>query len=233
MFKIDLHVHTALGGDSILKPHELVSRARQVGLDAVCVTEHHSSFLSDPLKKISTETGFPVFQGLEYRAMEGHLLIFGLKIGQSDLLKGLPMQWTIDWVQKRGGVAVPAHPYQRDTLNGFLGDKVLEIEHIIALEALNASLSARENHLALKAANLLGIKGIGGSDAHGPSVLGRAYTLFPDLIRTEEELVQALRSGEYAPCWNDPFYGTDRPDHWQDQEHYRIQFDGPVIIPIR
>ncbi len=217
MFKIDMHVHTALGGDSILKPQELVSRARQVGLDALCVTEHHSSFLSDPLKKISLETGFPIFQGLEYRAMEGHLLIFGLKISQSDLLRGLPMQWTIDWVHKRGGVAVPAHPYQKDTLNGFLGDKVLGIEHLLALEALNASLSAEENQLALGAANRLGIKGIGGSDAHGPSVLGRAYTLFAETIHSEKELVQALRNGRYIPCWNDAFYEAHRPDHWQDR----------------
>lgn len=217
MFKIDLHVHTALGGDSLLKPDELVSRARQVGLDAVCVTEHHSSFLSDPLKKISLETGFPIFQGLEYRAREGHLLIFGLKISQSDLLRGLPMQWTVDWVHKRDGVAVPAHPYQKDTLNGFLGDKVLEIEHLLALEALNASLSAGENHLALRAANHLGIKGIGGSDAHGPSVLGRAYTLFQETIHSEEELVQTLRSGRYIPCWNDVHYRNDRSNHWTDQ----------------
>ena len=130
MFKIDLHIHTALGGDSIIKPGELISRSRQVGLDAVCVTEHHSYFLSDPFKKISAETGFPVFQGLEYRAMEGHVLIFGVRIGEADLLKGMPMQWAVDWVHKRGGVAIPAHPYQKHNFNGFLGDKVLEIKHL-------------------------------------------------------------------------------------------------------
>jgi predicted metal-dependent phosphoesterase TrpH len=217
MFKIDLHVHTALGGDSIIKPEELISRSRQVGLDAVCVTEHHSYFLSDPFRKISAETGFPVFQGLEYRAMEGHVLIFGVRIGEADLLKGMPMQWAVDWVHKRGGVAIPAHPYQKHNFNGFLGDKVLEIKHLFALEALNASLSFQENHRALKAATRLGIKSIGGSDAHGPSVLGRAYTLFQETIRSEEKLTQALRGGNFIPCWNDEFYQTGRSDHWLDQ----------------
>ena len=211
-----MHVHTALGGDSIIKPEELISRSRQVGLDAVCVTEHHSYFLSDPFKKISAETGFPVFQGLEYRAMEGHVLIFGVRIGEADLLKGMPMQWAVDWVHKRGGVAIPAHPYQKHNFNGFLGDKVLEIKHLFALEALNASLSSQENHRALKAATRLGIKGIGGSDAHGPSVLGRAYTLFQETIRSEKELIQALRGGNFIPCWNDEFYQTGRSDHWMD-----------------
>ena len=218
MFKIDLHVHTALGGDSIIKPEELIPRCREVGLDAVCVTEHHSSFLSSPLKRLGLKSGFPIFQGLEYRAMEGHLLIFGVKVGEADLLKGMPMQWAADWVHKRGGVAIPAHPYQKHNFNGFLGDKVLKMKHLLALEILNASLSARENQMALEAAVQLGIKGIGGSDAHGPMVLGRAYTLFPKPIRSEEELVEALCTGDYQPCWNDAHYETGRADHWIEPE---------------
>ena len=82
------------------------------------------------------------------------------------------------------------------------------------MEALNASLSSQENHLAAKAARHLNIHSIGGSDAHGPSVLGRAYTLFPTRIRTEEELVQALRNGGYIPRWNDDFYTAEHLDHW-------------------
>ncbi|HMK64922.1 MAG TPA: PHP domain-containing protein [Thermodesulfobacteriota bacterium] len=216
MFKIDLHVHTALGGDSIIKPEELIPGCRQVGLDAVCVTEHHSFFLSSPLKKLGVKTGFPVLQGLEYRAMEGHLLIYGLKVGEADLIKGMPMQWVVDWAHKRGGVAVPAHPYQKHNFNGYLGEKVLAIQNLTALETLNASLLAVENQQAREAALRLGIKAIGGSDAHGPTVLGRAYTLFFEPIRTEAELVQALRSGNYQPSWNNEFYPDERLRHWPE-----------------
>ncbi len=42
MFKIDLHIHTRLGGDSLIELQDLVERARKVGLDAVCITEHRS-----------------------------------------------------------------------------------------------------------------------------------------------------------------------------------------------
>ena len=161
MFKIDLHVHTIFGGDSIIKPDELVSRSRQVGLDAVCVTEHHSYFLSDPFKKISLETGFPIFHGLEYRAQEGHLLIFGMKVEEEDLPPRLPMQWTVNWVQQRGGLAIPAHPFQNGTVSGFPGDRILQIKDLLALEALNASLSTEENQMAVKAAIRMGIKEIG------------------------------------------------------------------------
>jgi hypothetical protein len=126
------------------------------------------------------------------------------------------MQWAVDWVHKRGGVAVPAHPYQKHNFNGYLGDKVLQINQLVALEALNASLQATENQMACQAALQLGIRGIGGSDAHGPTVLGRAYTLFDHPIESEADLVQALLAGQYRPCWNDDYYENERSNHWAE-----------------
>jgi len=216
MFKIDLHVHTVLGGDSLIQPDQLVPRCREVGLDAVCITEHHSYFLSDPFKDISRATGFPIFQGLEYRAVEGHLLLYGVKVEPEEMPSGLPMQWVVDWTQKRGGVAIPAHPYQGGMVNGFPGDQVLALKGLYALEMLNGALSSRRNLLAAKAAAQLGINGTAGSDAHGLSVLGRAYTLFQTSIFSEEELVKALRNARYTPCWNDDTYEAERSSHWTD-----------------
>lgn len=202
MFKIDLHIHTTLGGDSLIQPQQLVDQARGVGLDAVCVTEHHSYFLSEPLEEVSRNSRFPILRAMEYHAAEGHLLIYGVKAGHTDLPRGLPMQQAVDWVHRRGGVAIPAHPYQRDLLEGSLGDRVLELNGLLALEELNASLSPVENRRASEARHRMGLHGIGGSDAHGPRVLGRAYTQFPSSIHTMEELVLALRRGGYTPCWN-------------------------------
>ncbi len=202
MFKIDLHVHSALGGDSNIKPDDLVERARAAGLDAVCVTEHHSHALSAPFDEISRKSGFPIFRGMEYRAAEGHLLIFGVKAGRGDLLSGLPMQDTIDWVHTGGGVAIPAHPYQKDMVGGSLGDRVLGLQGLHALEVANGSASLADNRFALQAAAILGLKGIGGSDAHGLLTVGQAYTLFPSPIRTEKELIKALRCESYSAHFN-------------------------------
>jgi hypothetical protein len=200
MFKVDLHVHTILGGDSLIRPDELVPLARAVGLDAVCVTEHHAYGLSEPFEAVSRRTGFPIFRALEYTAQEGHLLVFGLKIGRGDLPPRLPIQRVADWVHLRGGLAVPAHPYQRGLLGGLLGDRVLKMKGLIALETVNASVTLEENRMAARAAKTLGLFGVGGSDAHGPTVLGRAYTLFPTRLRSEGELLESLRSGAYTAC---------------------------------
>lgn len=202
MFKIDLHVHSVLGGDSNIRPEDVVPQALAAGLDAVCITEHHSYSLSEPFQRISQETRFPIFRGMEYRAEEGHLLVYGLKIGKSSLLSGLSMQKVIDWVHDRGGVAVPAHPYQISMTGVSLGDQVLRLKGLIALEAINGSIGDTDNQKAMAAAARLGIPGIAGSDAHGIQVLGKAYTVFPEPIRTPEELVLALRRGGYKPHWN-------------------------------
>lgn len=203
MFKIDLHVHTAMGGDSLLQPGELVEYARAAGLDALCVTEHHSYFASEPLEEISRKSCFPIFRAMEYHASEGHLLIYGVKAGTSDLPRGLPMQRAIDWVNHRGGAAVPAHPYQRGLAGGVLGDRLMALTGLAAVEVLNGSVSKRENALAAEAAEFLKVPGIGGSDAHGPLALGRACTVFDRPIESIVQLVRAIKEGRGMPCWND------------------------------
>jgi predicted metal-dependent phosphoesterase TrpH len=168
VFKIDLHIHTRLGGDSLIAPEEIVERAREVGLDAVCITEHHSYDLSEPVDEISRIADFPIFRGMEYRADNGHVLIYGVRVSRGNLPSGLPVQKAVDWVQKNGGVAIPAHPYQH----------------------------------AQEAAKRLQINGIGGSDAHGLQVMGKAYTCFPAAVTSMEELVAALKDENYFPVWN-------------------------------
>ena len=210
MFKIDLHIHTSLGGDAFIEPQDLVERAREVGLDAVCITEHHSYDLSEPLDEISRTSNFPIFRAMEYRADTGHLLIYGVRVTRGNLPSGLPMQKAVNWVQKNGGVAIPAHPYQHSLAGQYLGDDILKISGLFALEVLNGSVSMEGNRRAEKAARHLGICGIGGSDAHGLQVLGKAYTCFPATVATMEELTAALKGGNYFAVWNKYYAAPDR-----------------------
>ena len=202
MFKIDLHIHTRLGGDSLIEPQNIIERAHEVGLDAVCITEHHSYDLSQPIDEISRTADLPIFRGMEYRADSGHLLVYGVRATRGNLPAGLPVQKAVDWVQKNGGVAVPAHPYQQSLAGQYLGDDLLNLNGLFALEVLNGSVSLDGNHRAMEAAEKLGINGIGGSDAHGLQVLGKAYTCFPAPVRSMEELTAALKGGDYFPQWN-------------------------------
>jgi predicted metal-dependent phosphoesterase TrpH len=198
VFKIDLHVHTVLGGDSSIQPEAVVHQARLAGLDGVCITEHHSYDLSRPFERIAGKERFPIFRGLEYRAAEGHLLIYGVRAGKGDLLPGLPMQRIVDWVNRRGGAAVAAHPYQAVMIGTALGDRVLRMTGLAAIETLNGSLRPEDNRSAREASGRLGLPGTGGSDAHGIQALGSAYTCFPGPIHSEAQLVRALKGNGYV-----------------------------------
>jgi hypothetical protein len=208
MFKIDLHVHSALGGDSAIQPETVVAQARRVGLHGVCITEHHSYDLSRPFDAIARAENFPVLRGLEYRAAEGHLLIYGVRVGKGDFLPGLPMQTVVEWVNKRGGVAIAAHPYRAGIVGSALGDRLLQLKGLAAVETINGSLRPEENQLAGQAAQCLGLKGVGGSDAHGIQALGSAYTCFTRPVRGEAELVAALRDDDYFAGQNDTIRET-------------------------
>ncbi|MCP4750690.1 MAG: CehA/McbA family metallohydrolase [Proteobacteria bacterium] len=199
MFKIDMHIHTVLGKDSIIQPEELVPMARQAGLDAVCVTEHHSFELSRPFDEISQTNGFPVFRGVEYKAMEGHLLIYGVNVGRGNMPPQMPMQHVLDWVHQQGGVAVPAHPFQANMFGQRLGNRLYELTNLWAVETDNGSASILENQKAGSAADKLKVGKTGGSDAHGPKGIGKTYTVFPEPIRTMAELVSALKTADYYP----------------------------------
>jgi hypothetical protein len=194
-----MHVHTILGGDALIRPEEVVGRAREAGLDAVCITEHHSFDLSAPFDAIAEKAGFPILRGFEYGAAEGHLLVYGVRAGKSDMPPGLPIQTAIDRVVSMGGVAVPAHPFQKGMVGRALGSDLLALKNLVAVETVNGSASDTDNQKAMEAAGRMGLCGIGGSDAHGIHVMGRVCTLFPGPVETVSGLVEALKKGGYRP----------------------------------
>ncbi|MBU4316362.1 MAG: PHP domain-containing protein [Proteobacteria bacterium] len=204
---MDMHIHSVLGKDSMIRPDEVVELARKAGLDGVCITEHHAYEISHPFDKISRDTDFPIFRGMEYKAREGHLLVYGVNMGRGDMIPQMPMQHVIDWVNVRGGVAVPAHPYQPDMFGQSLGDRILSLANLMAVETLNGSTSHKDNQAAEQAATTMNARKIGGSDAHGPDGIGKTYTVFPVEIRTMGELIEILKTKEYYPAsvhtaWN-------------------------------
>ena len=65
------------------------------------------------------------------------------------------------------------------------------------VETINGGSRGDEDSIARNMAEQLGYMGIGGSDAHIVSHIGRCATRFPNPIKSESELVEALKSGEF------------------------------------
>lgn len=71
---IDTHCHTRHSHDNWLEPLDLVRRAKQLGLDGVCITEHHSYEASAPVEAVARGEGFLLLRGVEISTDRGHLL---------------------------------------------------------------------------------------------------------------------------------------------------------------
>lgn len=205
--KIDMHVHSKYSFDSPAEPELIVHYARLNGMDGICVVDHNSYLASEPFEKIAEREGFPVFRGAEYTSEDGHLLIFGVNDDSFNMGFYLPAQEIIDHVNSKGGVVIPAHPYDTTITRRMCG-KVRRLRDIPALEGMNGRMSERGNYLATRAALQMGLHRTGGSDAHIPEFVGRVYTKFDSEIENMEQLVLALREGNYGPIENG-FQGGD------------------------
>ncbi|MBM3225274.1 MAG: hypothetical protein FJZ47_15935, partial [Candidatus Tectomicrobia bacterium] len=97
-----------------------------------------------------------------------------------------------------GGVAIPAHPYRETSfLRTLDGDEIAP--KLLAVETLNGKTPADQNRAAIDYVIKHGLRGVGGSDAHQMSRLYSYLTLFDGPIRSIEDLVTALREGDYFP----------------------------------
>ena len=71
---VDMHLHECTySPDSFINLKQIVSVARQRGLDAVCITDHDSMGLRDFAAEYSREIDFPIFVGIEFFSLQGDI----------------------------------------------------------------------------------------------------------------------------------------------------------------
>jgi len=196
--KIDLHIHLEERGAEYAR--RVIIMAKEAGMDGICLMEHNRFPEDGFTEKLSSDAGYPVFPAAEYSAREGHIII--IHPGESFTLPEgwVPMQEIIDLAAQKGAVAIPAHPYS-GTHRTKPGDGIEKLTGIFAIETINGALTEESNRKAQDAANRLGLKGTGGSDAHSEFLTGRAYTIFEDMIKTREDLIKSLKNGRYAASY--------------------------------
>ncbi len=195
---IDLHVHTTDSADSLLAPEDLIDRALELGLDGVCIMEHDLLATSHTVVDFAYGTPLKVFLGVEVTTALGHILVYGITPAQWQLFTEQPIsevQALLDYVQECGGVSIPAHPFRFNETA--MGEKLETLVGIFAIEGYNGRCDQEDNLMACERAAQLGLKTIGGSDAHLPGQLGKCVTVFEQSINTMAELVMALKQGHF------------------------------------
>jgi hypothetical protein len=202
--RIDLHIHTHPRSPcSAINPEDLLQKARRVGLDGLCLTEHQHRWDVGEIDHLSRNGGLQIFQGNEITTNQGDILVFGYR---EDVRGVVPIQDLRKEVQAAGGLMIAAHPFRGFLLFGITQLR-MDVEqacqrpvfqYVDGVEVFNCKLTDPENDMARQVAAHLGLLGVAGSDAHRLDEVGRCVTILEREVHTEKELIEELRARRFT-----------------------------------
>jgi predicted metal-dependent phosphoesterase TrpH len=175
--RVDCHLHTVASGDAVLTLDQLAERARQTGLDVVCITDHNVT--SAAVQAAERDLGVRVVVGEEIRTPDGDVI--GLFLTER-IPYVLPLAEVIGRVKAQHGLVYVPHPFDlgRSSLGrvlpGLCQERAVDI-----IEVFNAKIKdGALNEQAADLARAFELPGGAGSDAHDAPGVGAAYLEMPD-----------------------------------------------------
>jgi predicted metal-dependent phosphoesterase TrpH len=200
---LDLHNHSVKSDDGRARVESYCQwiRKRELSIEGVVLTEHRQFDDESDYRKLEDEYGVLLLKASEVETDYGHVLVFGVN---DDLLHAfdfaavdLPLETVLRESERCDAVAVPCHP-GRPTVGLCAHFETRgPVEGVRIIETLNGGSRVGEDESALALAEKHGYLGIGGSDAHIVSHLGRKATRFEAEIGSMDDLVRELRRGEF------------------------------------
>ncbi|UPM43215.1 CehA/McbA family metallohydrolase [Halocatena salina] len=198
MITVDLHTHTrffhAFSGPTSYDPvgaRLLVAFAQWRGLDAVAVTNHDYYSCLD----IDTR-GVTLIPGVEVSTSAGHMLVIGPDPPTRTTPGALTPEETIDIAHARDCAAIVAHPFRNSVVRDLdLPFDAYEVngKRSVPIDQIQQLSEADDTPL------------IGGSDAHYPFEVGRAYTRVDTEKSTPKAVAEAIRNGRTDYRLNESF----------------------------
>jgi predicted metal-dependent phosphoesterase TrpH len=180
-----------------MDPFGLVGRARAIGLDAVVITEHDWLWTESELEELrAQEPGLVVLAGIEVTAAEGHFLVYGVH-DPFAFPRGMGVAEVCRAAHLQGGAVVAAHPFRwGQPFDEILRDECPELD---GMELMTSNMDADCRKRAGRVWREHTLAGLGSSDAHQEEVLGFCYTEFDAVIRSNKDLVAAIRARKTTP----------------------------------
>ena len=205
---LDLHSHSIKSDDGRAKVENYCQwiRKRELPLDGFVLTEHRQFDDESDYRKLEDEHGLLILKASEVETEYGHVLVFGVN---EDLVRAfdfgrvdLPLVTVLAEADRHGAIAVPCHPGRTEVGMCAHYETRGPVEGVAVIETLNGGSRGTENEAAIALADRYDYRGIGGSDAHIVSHIGRCATRFDREIRNEQDLVDALTDGKFeAISW--------------------------------
>lgn len=191
MKRVDMHIHTCHSFDCLNHPVRLIERAKSIGLDMVCITDHNEIDGALRLKQRFPEH---VIVGEEVKTGEG-VDVIGLFI-HTKIPKGTPARQTCDMIHEQGGLVYVPHPYASG--KGGSGKILPVIDGMVDIvEGHNGRIHHPE--LNLRAQQWAAERNLpigAGSDAHTLAEVGTAFVEMPDFDDSPQSFLAAIRSAK-------------------------------------
>ena len=200
---IDLHAHSIKSDDGRAKVDNYCKwiRTRELPLDGFVLTEHRQFDDESDYSTLGEEYGLLILKGSEVETEYGHVLIFGVTpklVEEFDFASiSLPLAKVIEACEKHSAVPVPCHPGRPRVGMAAHLDEYGVPDGVKIVEIYNGGSRNNEDEIAGTLADEQGYAGIGGSDAHIVSHIGRCATRFDQEIRSMQDLVEALQNNAF------------------------------------
>jgi len=189
--KIDFHVHTHHSPDSIIKPKELLEKAKKLSI-IPAITNHNTLAAHSEFKKLQKKLNFDFIPGEEIRTREGDLIALYI---QEVIPKFTPFLEAVDKIKEQGGISIVPHMY--DTTRHVVNDPKLASK-ADGIEVFNARCPLRsQNERALVFAKKYKKLHSAGSDSHFLFEFGHTYLEVPDFdMDNPKDLLHALKKSK-------------------------------------
>lgn len=200
---LDLHAHSIKSDDGRAKVQNYCQwiKSREIAIDGFVLTEHRQFDNESDYSELAQKHGITILKGAEVETEYGHVLVFGVTPALQDEFDfsniHLPLAQVLDACAKHDAVAVPCHPGRKRVGMAAHLEEFGVPEGVRIVEVYNGGSRGDEDAVAQALAEQQNYLGIGGSDAHIVSHIGRCATEFSHPIHNERELVEALRGSDF------------------------------------
>ena len=200
---IDLHAHSVVSDDGRAKVPNYCKwiRAKEVPIEGFVLTEHRQFDFASDYSGLARQFGLTILKASEVETEYGHVLVFGVTEALTHAFDfadiQLPLAQVIEESERHGAVPVPCHPGRRRVGMAAHIDDLGVPDGVRIVEIFNGGSRGEEDRIAAAMADEQNYRGIGGSDAHIVSHIGRCATRFDGAVGSEGELAEALRGGGF------------------------------------
>ena len=200
---LDLHAHSIKSDDGRAKVQNYCQwiKAKEIAIDGFVLTEHRQFDDESDYVALGAKHRLTILKGAEVETEYGHVLVFGVT---PELQRAfdftnihLALADVIAACDAHGAIAVPCHPGRKRVGMAAHLEEFGVPEGVRIVEVFNGGSRDDEDGISQRMAGNLGYRGIGGSDAHIVSHIGRCATEFEQPVHNEQDLVAALKSGAF------------------------------------